>query len=145
MYICKCYKANAHIYAQMDTEDGLQMVVLVSTAVIAQIMQALNMSLVCVTISPTLQFYWYIIYFTIQYLYHISCVLIIVVLFIIFQDVSPTFGSTMTPDQPVDLFLDAVSYIGVILSIFGLLLTFISYIMTKLVVTITRNLSLLLM
>ena len=37
----------------------------------------------------------------------------------------------MTPDQPVDLFLDAVSYIGVILSIFGLLLTLISYVMTK--------------
>ena len=61
------------MYVQMDMEDGLLMVVLLSTAVIAQIMQALNMSLVCVTISPTLQFYWYVyvIYFTIQYAYHI--------------------------------------------------------------------------
>ena len=48
-----------YLYIQMDMEDGLQMVVLLSTPVIAQIMQALNMSLVCVTISPTLQFYWY--------------------------------------------------------------------------------------
>ena len=47
-------------HVQMDMEDGPQLVVLLSTAVIAQIMQALNMSLVCVTISPTLQFYWYV-------------------------------------------------------------------------------------
>ena len=53
-----------YVYVQMDMVDGLQMVVVLSTAVIAQIMQALNMSLVCVTISPTLQFYWYVIYFT---------------------------------------------------------------------------------
>ena len=52
---------------------------------------------------------------------------------ITFQDVSTNFGSTMTPDEPVDLLLDAVSYIGVILSIFGLLLTIISYVITKLV------------
>ena len=55
-------------------EDGLQLVVLLSTTVIAQIKQALDMLLVCVTISPTLQFYWYVLYFTIQCLYPYACV-----------------------------------------------------------------------
>ena len=50
------------------------------------------------------------------------------------QDVSPQFGDPPVSNRPEDFFLDAVSYIGVILSIAGLLLTIVSYIGTRSVV-----------
>ena len=47
------------------------------------------------------------------------------------QDVSPQFGDAPVSNRPEDFFLDAVSYIGVILSIAGLLLTIVSHIGTR--------------
>ena len=55
------------------------------------------------------------------------------------QDVSPQFANRTVSDRPEDIFLDAVSYIGVILSIASLLLTIISYIGTRLVYTLPNH------
>ena len=47
------------------------------------------------------------------------------------QDTSPQFGKRTVLNRPEDFFLNALSYIGVILSMGGLLLTIVSYIGTR--------------
>ena len=47
------------------------------------------------------------------------------------QDTSPQFGKRTVLSRPEDFFLNSLSYIGVILSMGGLLLTIVSYIGTR--------------
>ena len=55
------------------------------------------------------------------------------------QDTSPQFGNRTGLNRPEDFFLNALSYIGVILSMGGLLLTIVSYIGTRSVNTQSKN------
>ena len=52
------------------------------------------------------------------------------------QDTSPDFGNRTVSQRPVDYFLEAVSYIGVILSIVFIILTIVSYAANKLVMDV---------
>ena len=50
------------------------------------------------------------------------------------QDTSPDFANRTVSQRPVDYFLEAVSYIGIILSIVFIILTIVSYAANKLVI-----------
>ena len=61
------------------------------------------------------------------------------------QDTSPQFGNRKVLNRPEDFLLNALSYIGVILSMGGLLLTIVSYIGTRSVNTEFKKLIILLL